>query len=432
MTPAARLQAAIDILETLEHATTPADRTIEAWGRAHRFAGSKDRAAIAERVYSALRRRREFAYRMHGLETPRALVIAATLLEDRLHADEIEQLFNGDGYGPRPLSKDERLAIATAPTQCTDPATRLNIPDWLLPELTRAFDHDLETEAAALTGRAATDIRANTILTTRDKLKAALEEEGVILDPTPHAPTGLRVESGAGKLKRSVPFHAGWFELQDDGSQCAALMLGAQPGEHIVDLCAGAGGKSLAIAAAMQNQGRITSCDTVSAKLDEHRIRAKRAGLHVLETRTLDNDWLHHDVLADIAGKIDRVIVDAPCSGSGTWRRNPESKWRLTADQLAAYASVQSQLLSAAAKLLKPGGTLLYVTCSLLPAENESIAARFLETHHHFEPHDANERWRKLVSPTPPPRVNRYARLSPASSQTDAFFIAAFEKKEAI
>lgn len=409
MTPAARLQAAIDILEEIEKSTLPADRILDAWGKAHRFAGSKDRAAIAERVFEILRRRSECAWAMQN-SSPRDWVLGALKVIDRLPDTDIARLFAGEGHGPSPLSADEARRLR-APVPPQSPEIALSFPAWLAPELERAFKGHLAREMAPFLRRAPVDLRVNTLRASREALAAALGDEGIETAPHALSPWGLRITGGPARaVTRTDPFDEGWFEVQDMGSQRAALLLGAGRDETVLDLCAGGGGKALALAAMMENKGALIACDIGPARLAELSLRARRAGASIIKTKVLDPDWMGGAAAPDIArGSIDRILIDAPCSGTGTWRRNPETKWRLTQARLVELTRLQGTLIDAALPWLKPGGTLAYVTCSLLCGENEDVVSGALARHAGL-------------------RLAAQHRLSPASGDCDGFGIAILER----
>src|ERR1700749_1133395 len=399
MTPAARIQAVIDILGDLAKTNHPVARHLRGWGRSHRFAGSKDRAAIAEHVYRIQRRRGWFAWRM-GSDAPRSLVIGSLLAEGN-----IEALFSGDGYGPEPLTDNERSYIAALTSEKMPRHVAFEYPAFLDVELERAFSDELlmMDEMLALQRRAPGDLRVNTLKTSRDDLMSALRDEGYDVQPTPFSPCGIRLPEGEAKLGRGGLFLAGSFEFQDEAAQIAALLCGARPGMRVLDLPAGAGGKSLALAALMQNRGEIVAGDVRSGALNELEHRAMRAdakiirtenlprlhgvgegpGVRGLQTQNSIEPPPHPDPLPLKGGEgnrlFDVVLLDAPCSGTGTWRRQPELRWRLTPERIAELLALQDALLAQAAARVKPGGRLVYATCSILPCENEDRIARFLE-----------------------------------------------------
>jgi 16S rRNA (cytosine967-C5)-methyltransferase len=410
MTPAARLQMAIDILEGLEKSAQPTDRFLKSWFRIRRFAGSKDRRAIAEAVFSAQRHRAKLSHRM-GADTPRALVIAALLEEGA----DIAALFTGGGYGPAPLTEEEQRIIGAAPAAPPDWVTG-EYPQALEDELRRAFGDTIAQEMEAFQHRAPADIRVNTLKARRDAVIAALNEDGVACAPTPYAPHGIRITGEAGNLSKSALFESGAFEFQDEAAQIASHLCGAAPGMRILDLAAGAGGKSLAFAAAMNNDGEILACDTRGEALFELEKRASRAGVTIIKTLPLDH--------GQPSGLFDAVFVDAPCSGTGTWRRQPELRWRLTAERLAYLVGVQDMLLDQAAGLVRPGGRLFYATCSVLPSENQDRVAAFRARHPGFALDNLAESWPR----NPPPGLGQDFRASPARTGTDGFYCAGLIK----
>lgn len=354
MTPAARLQAAIEILAAYAGGDAPPDRLLAAWGRAHRFAGAKDRAAIADRVYLCLRRWRSMAWPLRD-ESARAVVIGSVLAEGLAP----DSLFTGQGHAPAALTAAERASLAAPPPPPPDPV-RLDYPDWLDAVLRDSLGHDFEAAMAALRDRAPVDLRVNTLRATRDEAQARLAREGIETVPAPHAPHGLRAAPGA-PAARSAAFAEGWVEPQDAASQAAAALAAARPGETVLDLCAGGGGKTLALAADMARRGRLLAHDANPARLRGLAPRALRAGATV--------ETLMPDALDQVAGACDLVFVDAPCSGSGAWRRDPGGKWRLTPAALAARVATQRRLLAEARRFLRPGGRLAFATCSMLRAE---------------------------------------------------------------
>ncbi|HVW74214.1 MAG TPA: RsmB/NOP family class I SAM-dependent RNA methyltransferase [Rhizomicrobium sp.] len=413
MTPAARLQMAIEILEGLEKTGQPTDRFLKAWFRARRFAGSKDRRAIAEQVFSVQRHRARLGHRL-GSDAPRALVIASLLAEGA----DVAGLFTG-GYGPAPLTDAERAAMAAAPSPAPGWVSG-EYPLWLEPELTRAFGTSLAQAMAALIPRAPTDLRVNTLEAEREKVIAALHAEGIAGAPSAYAPHGIRIAGEAPNLSRSALFESGAFEFQDEAAQIACVLCDAKAGMRVLDLAAGAGGKSLALAAAMQNRGEIVACDVRGEALFELEKRAARAGVGIIKTVALEH--------ARPSGPFDLVLVDAPCSGSGTWRRQPELRWRLTPARLAELTAIQDRLLDQAAALTGPGGRLVYATCSILPLENQDRAAAFQIRHPDFVPLDLAESWPRSAAAGPPPGLSRDFRASPGLTGTDGFYCAGFRR----
>ena len=399
MTPAARLQAAIDILGIASD--QPLERLAKAFWRERRYAGGGDRRAVGEMLFAIARGRAHFAHRM-GCDTPRALVIAALLAEGR----DPQTLFTG-GYGPEPLSDAERAAIAATPA----PApvwVEGEYPQFLESELQRAFGDGLLEEMAALSMRAPVDLRVNRLKAEPAGVLAALKDSGVDCAPMAYMADGIRCATETRNLDKHELFLSGAFEIQDQASQIAVRLCGV--GTNVLDLAAGAGGKSLALAAAMQNQGVITACDIRGAALAELEKRAARAGATNIKTH----------IGAAPPGTYDIVLVDAPCSGSGTWRRQPDNKWRLTPQKLAALMAVQDDLLDQAASRVASGGRLVYATCSVLPCENDDRMAAFAARHADFTARDASAAW----DGPPVPGLGQQFRASPAKTGTDGFFCA--------
>lgn len=380
----------------MERTAKPVERHLREWGRAHRFAGSKDRAAIAARLYAIERRRAQLAWRMHSA-SPRSLAIASVLDEG-----EVEALFSGTGYGPAALSDSERASIASPPVGEAPAHVKGEYPAFLEDELKRAFGERLPDEMLALQQRAPVDLRVNTLKGgRRDDVTAALIAEGYDARPTAISPLGIRLPAGVTGLERTALFETGAFEFQDEAAQVASLMCGAASGMRVLDLAAGAGGKSLALAAAMDNDGEMVACDIRADALAELERRAARAGATMIKAA--------HEA----GGLFDIVLVDAPCSGTGTWRRQPELRWRLTPERLVELQSIQDELLTRAAAHVKPGGRLVYATCSILPCENEDRIARLRESHPQF------------AAATEP------FRASPLSTGTDGFFAAVLTSGQA-
>lgn len=388
MRPGARQQAAIEILSSLENQRQPAADAVKAWMLSHRFAGSKDRAEIGDLVFGAMRWKQSSAWRM-GEDTPRAWVWGALRWGFGWSAEAIEQSLVDDPHAPAPPSEAERAGlygdnIASAPAY-----VRGDYPEWLEASFARAFGDARAEEGAALAAPAPLDLRTNALKTTREKLIAALAESPKLKEApgaTPHSPDGVRIPWSQGRTfpwATEQSFVKGWFEVQDEGSQLTAALAGAAPGMQIADVCAGGGGKTLALAALMQNKGQIFAFDVDGRRLAPLKERADRAGVRNLQIRA---PMRSKDALEDLRGRMDIVFVDAPCTGSGTWRRNPDSKWRLRPNALAMRIGEQREALALAAPLVKPGGRLIYVTCSVLPEENEDAVTAFLAAYADFAP----------------------------------------------
>ena len=431
MTPGARLQSAIEILTGIFETRQPADRVFDAWARSSRFAGSKDRAAVSDLVFTVLRHRAQLAAAT-GADAPRLLAFAALALLKGEGAAAAVALADGTGHAPAPLTIEETSALQQADLPLADAPSwiRLNYPEWLHPEFELAMGSALEPEMAALMERAPTDLRVNALKDTRDRVMALLAEEDVVTEPTPLSPWGLRL-TGRANILGLASFRDGLIELQDEGSQLACLATGVRPGEQVVDLCAGGGGKSLALAAMMRNRGQIHACDTDGRRLGKLMPRAQRAGIRNIQTVTLgayaaegpDAD------LGDLEARMDCVLVDAPCSGTGAWRRNPDARWRLTPEILAGYRAAQTEVLARAARMVRPGGRLVYVTCSLLPSENEHQVAAFLTSHGSFVEVPWRSVWPDDVVQPPETGTEAYLRLTPVKTQTDGFFVAILRRE---
>ncbi|MFT0891190.1 RsmB/NOP family class I SAM-dependent RNA methyltransferase [Pseudochelatococcus sp. G4_1912] len=437
MTPSARIAAAIEVLADLEVRRRPVSDALREWGQTHRFAGSKDRAALASLVYDALRRRASSMFLL-GRESPRAVVLGMLRLGRGLGTKEIENLFSGERFAPEALSADERQRLE-APTPDMPAASAGDFPEWLEESFTRALGDDLIVETQALADRAPIDIRVNTLKTTREALQNALMHFAP--EPTPHAPDGLRFhvgDDGRGPALQVEPeFIQGLYEIQDEGSQLAARLTLAAPGEQVIDLCAGAGGKTLALAAQMDNRGQIYATDIDARRLAAIHARLERSSARNVQLRVPRGryDPVRNpevaDPLADLSGSADLVLVDAPCTGTGTWRRNPDAKWRLRPGALSERIADQAIVLDRAAALVKSGGRIAYVTCSLLPDENDDAIVGFLARHGGFSiinPKDVAE----LAGL---PHLAAFATegggllLSPHRTDTDGFYIAILRKQ---
>jgi 16S rRNA (cytosine967-C5)-methyltransferase len=376
MTPPARLSAAIEVIADIEARRRPAADALKDWGLSHRFAGSGDRAAIAGLVYDALRRRASSAHVM-GDAAPRAIALGMLRLERKLDPDAIAALANGGRFAPAPLSGEERTRLSAPDFAGAPPWIAGDYPEWLDPYLARVFGEERAAEGAALASRAPLDLRVNLIKGAREAALAALAEFNPV--PTRWSAVGLRIVLAAAAKAPSIhaepAFIKGMVEVQDEGSQLAALLAGAKPGEQVIDLCAGAGGKTLALAAMMENHGQLYATDTDKRRLAPIHERLARSGARNVQVRTPKSAG---NELADLAGRADLVLIDAPCTGIGTWRRNPDAKWRVRPGALEQRQKEQAAVLDRATMLVKPGGRIAYVTCSLLAEENGDQVRAFL------------------------------------------------------
>ncbi|MGP6086106.1 RsmB/NOP family class I SAM-dependent RNA methyltransferase [Antarctobacter jejuensis] len=359
MTPAARVQAAIQLLDTIA-AGKPAEQALTNWGRTSRYAGSKDRAAVRDHVFDALRRWRSSAA-LGGGETGRARMLGLL----RGQGQDIDALFSGLGHGPEPLSEAERAA-GRAPQG----AEAWDLPDWLAEKFRDSLGPQAEAAALALRSRAEIFLRVNLLRATVAEAQASLAEDGIATETHDLSPTALRVTEGPRKLARSKAFLSGQVELQDAASQAVVDLLPLRPGLKVLDYCAGGGGKALAMAARLDG-GPVDAHDAAPKRMMDLPARAERAGADV---RRVDQP----------EGPYDLVLCDAPCSGSGSWRRAPEGKWSLTPDRLANLQRIQAEILDAAANLVGTGGMLAYVTCSVLREENIDQSQAFMSRNSSF------------------------------------------------
>ncbi|HEX6119886.1 MAG TPA: RsmB/NOP family class I SAM-dependent RNA methyltransferase [Dongiaceae bacterium] len=417
MTPGARLQAAIDLLHAIHAGSAPADRATASFFRNRRYIGAKDRREVLDRTYAVLRRRAALDWWIDKSgqapqDRDRARLIASLALIHGWTADRIAGSFDGGPYRPEALDDAER-GIAKAvngkpietPEQPAD--VRNEYPEWIAPLLKRRFGERLDEEMRAAIGAASTDLRVNTLKATREEAIAALQREGVTATPTRLSPVGLRVE-GRPPLATMQAFKDGLIEVQDEGSQLVALLVDAQPGMRVADFCAGAGGKTLAIAPRMENKGKIVACDVLEGRIERAAVRLARAGVYNVERKALSSErdqWVKRH-----AGTFDRVLIDAPCTGTGTWRRNPDAKWKLKPEDLDELREVQHNIFDSAWRLVKPGGRLIYATCSLLAEENEAQVDAFLAAHAEFTLVPVVSVWREVIG-TPLP----YSTVTPAN-----------------
>jgi 16S rRNA (cytosine967-C5)-methyltransferase len=424
MTPGARVAAAIEALDDIVARRRPAQDALKDWGLAHRFAGSKDRAAISGLVFDALRRKASAAWIMQD-ETSRAIVLGALRLQRGLSFEEIGSLCSGEGHSPPPLSDSEREHLLTGSLDAAPLPVAADIHDWLAPHFLTAFGDRAIEEGRALAERAPVDLRANRLKATRDKALAAMAHLNA--EPTPFSPIGLRIAPGADgrgpALAAEAAFAKGLVEIQDEGSQLASLLCAARPGEQVLDLCAGGGGKTLALAAEMKNRGQIYATDTDGRRLMPIYARLERANARNVQVRAPRGGA---DILGDLRRRCDLVLIDAPCTGTGTWRRNPDAKWRIRPGALAERIKAQDELLTRAADFAKPSGRIVYVTCSVLRDENEDRVSAFLQTHPQFALQSAEVMIARaeLATLQPFAKNDIGLRLSPATTHTDGFYVA--------
>ncbi|MER8951437.1 RsmB/NOP family class I SAM-dependent RNA methyltransferase [Mesorhizobium sp. M0833] len=422
-----RLAAAIEVLDDIGRRHRPVADALKDWGLSHRFAGGGDRAAIGNIVYDALRRKRSAGWLL-GEDTPRAIGFGALLLEWGQTAQSLNEALEGDKFAPPLLTADELATLGGRRLADAPPAVRADIPDWCMPLFERAFGTAWVEEGAALATRPPLDLRVNTLKADRGKVLAELAETGA--KPARIAPHGIRIPpiEGDGRhpnVQAEPAFQKGWFEVQDEGSQIAAELAGAEPGMQVLDFCAGAGGKTLALSAAMDNRGQIFAHDAEKARLAPIFDRIRRSENRNVQIVTRPAE------LAPLGRHMDIVLIDAPCTGSGTWRRRPDAKWRLTQRQLDARKGEQETILDAASDFVKPGGLLVYITCSVFDEENGDQVSAFRDRHPGFVPVDPRQLWdSRFAGHEAAMRIGAAGgiSLSPLLSGTDGFYFCALRR----
>ncbi|HHY49020.1 MAG TPA: RsmB/NOP family class I SAM-dependent RNA methyltransferase [Alphaproteobacteria bacterium] len=423
-----RLSAAIEVLTDIEQRHRPVSEALKAWGLDNRFAGSGDRAAIGNLVYDALRRRASHAFAM-GRDTPRALVLSVAVRDWGERPDALAAAFVDDPHAPETMSADEVARLSEPEPLAEAPDNvRADLPEWIAAMVPATLGEDWVAEGQAMACRPPLDLRVNTLKATRPRAMQALARFHP--EEAHAAPDGIRIPAGTRdsrtpNVQADEAFLKGWIEVQDFGSQIAALLVGATAGEQVLDLCAGAGGKTLAMAAAMGNRGQIFAHDS-----DRHRLapiydRLKRAGVRNVQVRPPAGG-----ALDDLAGRMDRVVIDAPCTGSGTWRRRPDAKWKLTPEQLAARVSEQRAILEDGQRYVKPGGLMAYITCSILPDENGRQVAAFVAAHPEFTIVPGAGLWQQVIGERARVRglPEGGLQLTPGTTGTDGFYFAALRR----
>ncbi len=429
-----KISAAIEVLRDVLERHQPLKIALRDWGKRARYAGSKDRAWVSGLVLDALRKRNSIAHHM-GHNDPRALILGALRIAWEWNARDIEEACYDD-HGPTPLTNDERSRLILAPDPSAAPHIQGDYPDWMAPHMQRVFGPYAVIEAQMMAVRADVDLRVNTLKS--DAEKAALPLKSVKAEPSRLLKNAYNIPARdpterEDSIEGIPAFSKGWVEVQDAGSQIAAAAANAKPDEQVMDYCAGGGGKTLALAAQMQGKGQIHAYDIDGKRLSALIPRLKRSGAH--------NVQLVHpsegNALEPLVGQMDLVFVDAPCTGTGTWRRRPDSKWRVKPAQLQKRMQDQREILQAASTYVKPGGRLLYATCSFLIEEDEDRVAEFLAGAPHFVERDAAEAAiasgaltphgadvvRKFCGPT------GSVRLTPRRAGTDGFFFALLERR---
>ena len=432
MTPAARLTASIELLAMVQETARPADQVASNYFKGRRYIGAKDRRAVAEVIWRVLRHRARLNWWLEHLEhedrSSRALVFADMGLQC---VKPVVELFHGMHAIDMPSSAERRLwetMFGRSIFHHEMPSwVRSECPEWIIPRLTELFGDNLLAEMGAMRDEAPVDLRVNTLKATRESAAFVLDGDKVPSKHTALSPICLRLEKRA-PLVQLQAWREGLVEVQDEGSQLVALLTDPKPGMTVIDYCAGAGGKTLALAARMENKGRLVASDVAEWRVDRAQDRLRRAGVHNVTRRVLTGEsdkWIKR-----AAGSFDRVLVDAPCTGTGTWRRNPDAKWQLTENTIQELVVRQAAILASASRLVKPGGRLVYATCSLLPEENERQVEAFLSTHPEFTPIPVTDIWPEAVG-TPCPVPGPWLRLSPLNHGTDGFFAAIMERRAA-
>ncbi len=422
-----RTQAAIEVLADIAARKRPTSESLKDWGLSHRFAGSGDRAAIGNLVYDVLRQRASTIWLMDS-DKPRKLVLATLARQWKISIEEIAASFDGDKFAPDPFSPAEAKRFSARDLKDAPAEIQADIPAWLVPSFEANFADEWIGEAQALASRPPLDMRVNTLKSNKAKVEKALSRFHP--RPTVIASNGLRIAAGKGpsrlpNVQAEAAFQKGWFEIQDEGSQIVGELAFARPGDQVLDYCAGAGGKSLALAASMENRGQIHAFDVDRMRLKPIYDRLKRAGVRNVQVHAPDSD------MTALEGAMDKVLVDAPCTGSGTWRRRPDAKWRLSTETLETRINEQEEVLNAAAPYVKLGGYLVYVTCSVLPEENENQVYSFCEDNSEFQLVSAGEVWQELYGfdkKQPWSSDMKTITLTPASTQTDGFFFAVMQR----
>lgn len=431
MTPASRLNAALDLMTEVETIARPADAVVSAWLRGRRKMDDKDRGEILDLLQVVLRHRARLGWwlkRIGRRDTPRNRLLAWLALAENKSPEQLKRLFSGAKFAPQALSEAEATMVGKLQTRTVEhPAmpeeVRVECPDWAVEPLRRRFGDAFLVEMLALLTPPTLDLRVNTLKGDRDAMLRSLSDQGLVAQPSAVAPQGIRLPERI-SLARVPGLKTGEVEIQDEGSQLVAMLVEAGPGQRVVDFCAGAGGKTLAIAAQMNNKGRIIACDVNEGRLKRSAERFRRAGVHNAETRLLASEtdrWVKRH-----KASFDRVLVDAPCSGTGTWRRNPDARWRPEEEAgLEGLVALQARILASAARLMKPGGRLVYATCSMLPEENEAQVEAFLATHPEYclvPLRDAAPTLAGMVQ-------GDYLSLTPARHDTDGFFAAVLTRR---
>ncbi|WP_419902455.1 RsmB/NOP family class I SAM-dependent RNA methyltransferase [Kiloniella sp.] len=431
MRPNGRIQTSIELLNEVQESPLPMDRVVNTYLRARRFIGSKDRRDISSRVYGVIRSkcRLDWWTTQAGLAAGiRSSVLAYVVLVEGMRASELDEICDGEQYSPQKLSDFENEALATLQGQSLDhpdmsQAVMGELPDWISELFVKQFGPEHATaEMAGLQKEATLDLRVNLLKGNREKARKLLAGDDVLSEDMQHSGWGLRVQ-GRTALGNCKAFREGLVEVQDEGSQLIAILCDTKPGMSVIDLCAGAGGKTLALAACLGNEGDLVAMDVDARRLQRAEPRMERAGVENVRYATLNKDNLHK-----MAAKgFDRVLVDAPCSGSGTWRRQPDARLRLTKEKYENYQAMQADVLEKASKCVKVGGRMIYATCSLFDGENSDQVESFLNKHPEFNLRDASQLWPE-VSDIDCPFEGQTMKLTPSQHGLDGFFCTVLER----
>lgn len=435
----ARIQTCIELLGRINASPIPMDNTIRDYMAPRRYIGSKDRTAVVERVYGIVRAHARLGWHISQdpevTDNPRIRILADMILREGLSLRDLDEVFSGDKHAPDPMDAEEKAFAARLKGTVLDapdmPETvRAECPEQHAERLRTLFGpENFADQMRAMMKPAPLDLRVNTLKGTVEEAQSWLAAQGVETDTTSYSPIGLRVR-GKAFMTATKAYSKGLVEIQDEGSQLIALLCGVKPGMRVLDYCAGAGGKTLALAALMKGSGNIVAADIDARRLEKGRRRYRKAGAHNVEIRCLADEknrkWLRRQ-----KGTMDCVLVDAPCTSSGTWRRNPDLRWRQYGPSEEEIRTMQADILNQAAERVKPGGRLVYATCSLFPEENEDQVERFLQEHTDFERLPLDAAWPDDVKTPPPPCPGPYLRLFPQDHETDGFFAAALLRKAA-
>ncbi len=402
MKEAARIQTAIELTDEIFSFRQPADNTINVYFRTRRYIGSTDRRVVSDLVWQTLRH----YGRLSSLSAERLTGRAAVMMMLFFQKRDLDSLFNGEKYAPAPLSEAEKSFLDLLPDQL--PSSVLECPEWLRNKIDAA-------DIIAMAGEAPLDLRVNTLKSDRKHVLALLEQAGIQARETPYSSSGIRIHERLNVTSLPV-FRDGLIEIQDEGSQIVSLLTQAAAGQTVIDWCAGAGGKTLAMSAMMRAKGTIYAVDNDPKRMRDLPDRACRAAANNVIVLNDYNNLKMYDL----------VLVDAPCTGSGTWRRSADARWRITPQQSAGIIKTQREILDKACRFVKKGGKLFYITCSLDPAENEDQVRAFLQNHNDFKLEDLSP---VLENLTGQKRTDKTVRLNPSVFQTDGFFAASFIKK---